>query len=170
MSNVRNLIDKQFGRLTVTGIAHVVNYRAFWRCRCVCGNDVTIRGDHLTCARVKSCGCLNSEIVIARNRAMATHRKTNTIEYRAWANMKDRCYRKTHKQFSDYGGRGIKVCARWRNSFESFLADMGLRPPGVAGRKPLYSIDRYPNPNGNYKPTNCRWATKYQQTHNRRTK
>ena len=82
-------------------------------------------------------------------------------ERRAWVNMMDRCYRKTATAFSEYGGRGIAVCDRWRTSIENFLTDIGPRPSDA------HSLDRK-DVNGNYEPGNCRWATRSQQQRNRR--
>lgn len=87
-------------------------------------------------------------------------RKTRT--YIAWRNMISRCTNPKYAQFSDYGGRGITVCSRWRSSFGCFLEDMGICAPGL-------SLDRYPNNNGNYEPGNCRWATRNEQAQNTRT-
>lgn len=78
-----------------------------------------------------------------------------------WSRMVARCTRPDDLAFGKYGGRGIKVCDRWRESFEAFLADMGPRPSMD------HSIDRYPNPRGNYEPGNCRWATREEQARNR---
>lgn len=96
------------------------------------------------------------------------HRESNkgpngsTPEYRAWMGMKARCYLKTRKDFSSYGGRGIAVCDQWRDDFTAFLAAVGRRP------SPAYSLDRYPDQNGNYEPGNVRWATSSEQAINRR--
>ncbi len=85
-----------------------------------------------------------------------------TVEYKTWVQMKVRCYNKNRSDYNNYGGRGIEVCERWRYSFELFLQDMGNRPSDK------HSLDRYPNKNGNYEPSNCRWATALQQAQNKR--
>lgn len=90
------------------------------------------------------------------------HSRRYTPEYVAWEHMKQRCNNKKHPAFHHYGGRGITVCERWANSFENFFDDMGERP------SPKHSLDRYPNNDGNYEPSNCRWATDKEQVNNRR--
>ncbi len=160
MSEIIDLTGRRFGRLTAIRIWSMTNRRTYWLFRCDCGKEKPIRSSHVIQGRTKSCGCLNKEL--ARTRGIRTHGLIHTPEYRTWANMKDRCYRKTHPQWDSYGGAGIIVCQQWKDSFETFLADMGPRP------SPKHSIDRYPNPFGNYEPANCRWATQSQQMRNRR--
>jgi hypothetical protein len=83
-------------------------------------------------------------------------------EYRTWLAMNERCVNPRHVGFKYYGARGVKVCARWRSSFKHFLADMGRKPTRA------HTIDRYPNPDGDYKPSNCRWATPAEQRRSQR--
>lgn len=133
----------------------------FWECGCVCGKSVVVRGTKLTSGEQKSCGCLK------RKRAMdqlSTHGMSRSPEYRAWTNMKTRCTNPKAINYHLYGGRGVSVYGEWASSFEEFYAYLGPRPT------PLHSIDRFPNPSGNYEPGNVRWATPKQQARNRRRK
>lgn len=93
--------------------------------------------------------------------AARKHGMHGTPTYGSWRSMKRRCHDPKHKSYPRYGARGVAVCDRWRESFESFLADMGPRPNGK-------TLDRFPNPNGHYEPGNCRWATPAEQARNRR--
>jgi hypothetical protein len=91
------------------------------------------------------------------------HGLTRTPEYRAWQGMRLRCTDPEHKAYPRYGGRGIKVCDRWLESVENFIADMGPKPT------PAHELDRFPNNDGNYEPGNCRWATRSENCRNRRS-
>jgi hypothetical protein len=93
----------------------------------------------------------------------AARRGRQTPEYVAWMAMKARCANPRTRDYELYGGRGVRVCDRWLESFESFLADVGRRP------SPKHSLDRHPNKDGNYEPGNVRWATMSEQNRNKRT-
>lgn len=153
-----SMIGRRFGRLTVLRFAARVGTFNNWTCECDCGNVVVVRQIRLSIGHTKSCGCLISAMLIARN---LSHGKRRTPEYKVWAGMKSRCARRGDKAYPNYGGRGITVCERWQNSFENFLADMGPRP------SPLHSIERN-DVNGNYEPGNCRWIPMPEQASNTR--
>ena len=136
-------------------------------CRCDCGTERVVRKFPLLYGKTLSCGCLVVEVVSSVNvrRTRHGHAKDNRVtkEYRAWAGMKSRCYDPKLSDYGIYGGRGITVCERWRDSFEHFLQDVGMCP-GV-GRE--WSIDRIDS-NGHYEPGNVRWATAKEQSNNTR--
>ena len=139
------------------------NRRSYWRVRCDCGNELVVLSSNLRGGNTRSCGCLEAEKKAARSLVHGHARVgRKTPEYRTWCEMLGRCNNPNHWGYPDYGGRGIKVCLRWSESFSNFLADMGPKP------SPKHSIDRYPNREGNYEPNNCRWATAKEQVRNRR--
>lgn len=129
--------------------------------QCFCGKEFICDISNIFKGNTKSCGCTKKEKISISN---SKHRLHNSPEYNSWVSMKSRCDNKNNIQFKDYGGRGIIVCERWKDKergFLNFLEDLGKRPSLD------YSIDRV-NVNGNYEPSNCRWATQIQQANNKR--
>ena len=145
--------DDVFGDWTVLSYAGVdKNRNGRWLCACECGTVKVVYTHHLTSGRSQGCGCTK-----------VVHGLTGTAEYQAWKNMRKRCYNQENPRYPDYGGRGIKICDRWLNDPAAFLEDMGERP------SPDHSIDRRDN-DGDYEPSNCRWATRSEQQRNKRRK
>lgn len=124
--------------------------------RCECGVTVKKRNCYVVSGHTTSCGCKIYPALLASN---ITHNKCGTREYRAWVGMRARCLSKAHKHYGLYGGRGIKICERW-DDFSLFLEDMGKCPKGL-------TLERN-DVNGNYEPSNCRWATWLEQSRNKR--
>lgn len=146
---------ERFGRLVVINEAEPYNRHRYFLCKCDCGNEKSIPMDNLRRGKAKSCGCYALD-------KSSTHRETHTRLYHIWKTMKQRCYYEKHINFRDYGGRGISVCEDW-HQFESFRG-WSLSN----GYNDFLSIDRI-NVDGNYEPSNCRWATMKQQQNNRRS-
>ncbi|KAB1068887.1 hypothetical protein [Methylobacterium planeticum] len=149
-----NLIGQTFGRLTVAAKGQIIGSVQTWVCDCVCGGSKIVSTSEIRRGNVASCGCLR-----VGNPTHGHAGRSASPTYRSWRAMLNRCGNPNSVDYPRYGGAGIAVCERW-SSFESFLADMGDRPEGK-------TLDRHPDKNGNYEPGNCRWATPYEQVHNR---
>lgn len=146
--------DRKYGRLTVIGLSgHKANNgRKLWRCKCECGSICEVRGSDLTTGRVVSCGCFRKESV--KQRATKHGKSKMNRLYQTWQNMKRRCNDPNNIEYHCYGGKGVKVCDDWNNSYESFekwAIESGYRDP--------LTIDRIDS-NGGYNPDNCQWLTK----------
>ena len=157
MGKFEDLTGKTFNRLTVIKRAEVEKKEVYYLCKCTCGNEKIIRGKDLKYNKIKSCGCLNKEKTTERN---TKHSLRHTRIYRIWLLMKNRCLNSKYHLFKNYGGRGITICNEWKNDFISFY-NWAMKN----GYEEHLTIDRI-NVNGNYEPSNCRWATKLQQQRN----
>jgi hypothetical protein len=154
-----DLTGKKFGRLLVIGLSRVAKNSTYWRCRCDCGEDFVTKGYPMSRGKTVSCGCAKRERLGKLNK---THGLSHTREFRIWAGMLTRCTNPNASHYENYGGRGITVCDRWLESFESFLSDMGMAP------STSHSVERRDNEKG-YEPGNCCWVHQSEQARNRRS-
>jgi hypothetical protein len=152
---------KKFGMLTPVAVFQGEGRWVRWLCVCDCGRLKDYRPILLCNGNTKSCGCLKVIICLSRSKHGYAPRNKSVPEYTSWMHMKSRCGNENNPKFRYWGGRGITICERWKNSFANFLADMGPKPD------PALMLDRINN-DGNYEPGNCRWATRSQQMLNRR--
>lgn len=160
VKDVINEIGNKYGKLTVVEryFADKTHRGAEWICRCECGKEIVVRGYDLRKHHTVSCGCGKS------TGHRRTHGEYKTRLYQIWQDMRNRCGRETATGYKYYGGRGISVCDEWQKSFETFR-DWSLKN----GYAENLTIDRI-NPDGNYEPSNCRWADWHTQVLNRRPK
>jgi hypothetical protein len=160
----RDIEGMKFGRLKAISYHgyKVLNNKKIhlWVFDCDCGNRIIAKSIGMASGRKRSCGCMLKDVVHA---ASKTHGMKNTPEYNTWRAMRSRCNNPNRPEYKNYGGRGIKVCKEWDESFESFIGDMGKKPSGK------YSLERIDNDLGYFKE-NCKWATYKEQASNRRPK
>lgn len=156
------LIGSRFGRLIISKEFSVINEHLrrinMLTCLCDCGTIKDINKVSVTSSRTKSCGCLSKEKLSARRKVHGDREKR---EYGIWQHIKARCFNPNHRGYKDYGGRGITMCDRWKNSYLDFISDIGYSP------SPRHSVDRVRN-EGNYEPSNCIWRTQKEQANNTR--
>ncbi len=152
-----DLTGMRFDRWLVVRLHEQKGWHKVWWCRCDCGCEKAVYGISLRKGDSRSCGCLQRETVI---RTATSHGRSRSREYAIWQGILARCYRAGAAGFHNYGGRGIRVCVRWRHSFEAFFARMGEAPTA------RHTIDRKDG-NGDYEPSNCEWSTRKEQAQHR---
>jgi len=164
MAEKKDITGVRYGRLTAICLEGRDKFGiGLWSCNCDCGKSITVRLCSLTSEATKSCGCLNKQTRAERAKTGALSRKHGLSRhplYSSWSTMKSRCYNPNSTKYHLYGGRGIEICDRWKDSFVNFLEDMGERPNGC-------SLDRIDGNKG-YSPENCKWSTYSDQNRNRR--
>ena len=168
MPALRDLSGKKFGRLTVIKYVKTDRFEpngrriCKWKCQCDCGSASYVSASNLRSGSTMSCGCLRQEVTSA-NRKKHGFSNGRVAEYILWKAMISRCTSPRHASYKNYGGRGIKVCEKWKNDFVSFLIDVGQRP------EKTLTIERINN-DGDYDPGNVGWATRKEQRHNQRSR
>lgn len=156
--NFKDETGKRYGNLTVIALDHVKN-KAFWLCKCECGNTKVVSGDKLRSGNTKSCGCIQDKVRKSGNNRR-THGMTHSRLYSEWCNMRSRCNYPGNVMYKNYGGRGIRCCEEW-NSFDAFMK--WANESGYTDDLTLERIDI----NKGYNPNNCSWIPRNKQYLNR---
>lgn len=168
MGRFIDLSGKTYGNLKVIKrIGTAKNGDSIWRCQCKCGNYHDVNASSLKSGNTKSCGCMAKEWRIAPH---LKHGKSKTRLYHVWHGMIQRCNNSEHKEFCNYGGRGITVCREWQGEkgFEAFEKWANENGFDENAERSVCTLDRV-NVNGNYEPNNCRWVDMKAQSNNKRT-
>jgi hypothetical protein len=159
---IEDLTGQKFGKMTVLGRdTDIQSRRTYWMCQCECGTIKSCRADSLKDGSIVSCGCRKREQGKTNLTKHHTHKQSGTRLYYSWQDMKKRCYNEGNSRYANYGGRGIKVCDEWKDNFTAFY-QWAIEN----GYSEKLTIDRI-NVDGDYEPSNCRWADIKTQCNNR---